>query len=131
MASTTSCADLAISRRTKWRPGPGGGWRAQAAGWRGWGERAAARRAVRARIAGDDRWIAIEDVARYRDGVGIAPPVGVPAAFLGPAAGALDGLLARWARCHGPFVTPEPAARWGLPVGVVGDAFERLLAAGT
>ncbi len=47
-------------------------------------ELAATRRAVRARIAGDDRWIAIEDVARYRDGVGIAPPVGVPAAFLGP-----------------------------------------------
>jgi ATP-dependent Lhr-like helicase len=94
-------------------------------------ELTATRRAVRARIAGDDRWIAIEDVARYRDGVGIAPPVGVPAAFLGPAAGALDGLLARWARCHGPFITPEPAARWGLPVGVVGDALERLLAAGT
>ena len=48
-------------------------------------ELAVARRAVRTRIAGDDRWIAIEDVARYRDGVGITPPVGIPAAFLGPA----------------------------------------------
>ncbi len=38
-------------------------------------ELAAARRAVRTRIAGEERWIAIEDVARYRDGVGIAPPV--------------------------------------------------------
>jgi ATP-dependent Lhr-like helicase len=95
------------------------------------GELATARRAVRTRIAGEERWIAIEDVARYRDGVGIAPPVGVPAAFLGPAAGALDGLLARWARTHGPFLTPEPARRWGLPVGVVGDALERLLAAGS
>ena len=94
-------------------------------------ELAAARRAVRTRIAGDDRWLAIEDVARYRDGVGISPPVGVPAAFLGPAAGALDGLLARWARTHGPFLTPEPARRWGLPVGVVEDALERLLGAGT
>ena len=28
-----------------------------------------ARRAVRVRIAGTERWIAIEDVARYRDGV--------------------------------------------------------------
>ena len=79
-------------------------------------ELAAARRAVRTRIAGDERWIAIEDVARYRDGVGVTPPVGVPEAFLGPAAGALDGLLARWARTHGPFLTPEPARRWGLPV---------------
>ena len=82
----------------------------------------------RVRIAGEERWIAIEDVARYRDGVGVPPPVGVPEAFLGPAVGALDGLLARCARTHGPFLTPEPARRWGLPVGVVEDALERLLA---
>src|SRR6185436_14903705 len=54
-----------------------------------------------------------------------------PQAFLGPAAGALDGLLARWARTHGPFLTPEPARRWDLPVGVVDDALERLLRAGS
>ncbi|HEX5823726.1 MAG TPA: hypothetical protein VFY18_04625, partial [Candidatus Limnocylindrales bacterium] len=91
----------------------------------------ATRRAVLAHVAGDDRWIAIEDVARYRDGVGVAPPVGVPQAFLGPVGGALDGLLARWARSHGPFLTPDPARRWGLPAGVVEDALERLLDAGT
>ena len=94
-------------------------------------ELVAARRAVRTRIAGDDRWIAVEDVARYRDGVGIAPPVGIPAAFLGPTVGALDGLLSRWARTHGPFLTPDPARRWGLPGGIVGDALERLAGAGT
>ncbi|MFL5643918.1 MAG: helicase-related protein, partial [Chloroflexota bacterium] len=94
-------------------------------------ELGSARRAVRTRIGGDERWLAVEDVARYRDGVGIAPPVGIPAAFLGPAVGALDGLLARYARTHGPFLTPDPARRWGLPVGVVGDALERLLAAAT
>ncbi len=94
-------------------------------------ELGSARRAVRTRIAGDERWIAVEDVARYRDGVGIAPPVGVPGAFLGPAAGALDGLLSRYARTHGPFLTPDPAGRWGLPAGVVGDALERLLTAGS
>jgi ATP-dependent Lhr-like helicase len=86
---------------------------------------------VLARIAGEDRWIAIEDVARYRDAVGVSPPTGVPDAFLLPAAGALDGLLARWARTHGPFLTPDPARRWGLPLGVVEDALERLLNAGT
>ncbi len=90
-----------------------------------------ARRAVRTRIGGEERWLAVEDVARYRDGVGIAPPVGIPAAFLGPAVAALDGLLARYARTHGPFLTPDPARRWGLPVGVVGDALERMLGAGT
>jgi ATP-dependent Lhr-like helicase len=89
------------------------------------------RRAVRVRIARDERWIAIEDVARYRDGVGVTAPVGVPEAFLAPAASALDGLLARYARTHGPFLTTEPAARWGLPVGVVEDALERLFAAGS
>jgi len=91
----------------------------------------ASRRVVAARIAGEDRWIAIEDVARYRDGVGVAPPTGVPQAFLVPAVNALEGLLARFARTHGPFLTPEPVRRWGLPIGVVEDALERLLAAGT
>jgi len=91
----------------------------------------AGRRAVALRMAGDDRWVAIEDVARYRDGVGAAPPPGVPDAFLLPAAHALEGLLARWARCHGPFLGPEPARRWGLPEGVVEDALGRLAAAGS
>ncbi len=94
-------------------------------------ELVASRRAVPARVAGDDRWIAIEDVARYRDGVGVSPPTGVPEAFLVPATAALEGLLARFARTHGPFLTPDPARRWGLPVGVVEDALERLLEAGT
>jgi ATP-dependent Lhr-like helicase len=94
-------------------------------------ELAASRRAVSMRIGGDERWIAIEDVARYRDGVGASPPRGVPDAFLARVTGALDGLLARWARSHGPFLATEPAARWGLPLGVVEDALARLAGAGT
>ena len=94
-------------------------------------ELASTRRAVRARIAGEERWIAMEDVARYRDGVGVSAPPGVPQAFLAPVAGALDGLLARYARTHGPFLAAEPARRWGLPEGVVGDVLHRLVAAGT
>ena len=35
-------------------------------------ELGASRRAVRVRIAGDERWLAIEDVARYRDAVSVA-----------------------------------------------------------
>ncbi len=88
------------------------------------------RRAVPVRIAGVARWIAMEDVARYRDAVGVQPPSGVPFAFLGPTTAALDGLLARWARTHGPFLPPEPALRWGLPIGIVEDTLERMLAAG-
>ena len=94
-------------------------------------ELAAGRRAVAVRIAGESRWIAIEDAARYRDGVGVQPPAGIPVAFLGPTTAALDGLLGRFARTHGPFLSPEPALRWGLPVGVVEDALGRLMAAGT
>ena len=94
-------------------------------------ELASSRRAVRARIGGEERWIAMEDVARYRDGVGVAAPPGVPQAFLGPVVGALDGLLARWARTHGPFLPAEPARRWGLPIGVIDDALHRLVANGS
>ena len=79
-------------------------------------ELVASRRAVPARIAGEDRWIAIEDVARYRDGVGVSPPTGVPEAFLAPATAALEGLLARFARTHGPFLD----ARSGAPLGPAG-----------
>ena len=89
------------------------------------------RRAVSLRVGGEERWIAIEDVARYRDGVGAVPPAGVPEAFLAPAAAALEGLLARWARTHGPFLAPDPARRWGLPIGVVEDALGRMVAAGS
>src|SRR5207249_6573835 len=86
---------------------------------------------VAVRIVGEERWIAMEDVARYSDALGVQPTAGVPEAFLARTGGALDGLLGRWARTHGPFLTPEPVRRWGLPTGLVEAALERLLAAGT
>ncbi len=89
---------------------------------------AADRRAIAVRIRGEERWIAMEDVARYRDALGVVPPVGVPQAFLAPVADALAGLLLRWARHHGPFLAREPAGRWGLPLTEVEAALERLLA---
>jgi ATP-dependent Lhr-like helicase len=92
---------------------------------------AGTRRAVPVRIAGESRWIAIEDVGRYRDGLGVAPPVGIPDAFLGPTAAPLEGLVARFARTHGPFLAAEPAGRWGLAIGAVETALERLLEAGS
>ncbi len=102
---------------------------------RGWlAELAAGRRAVAVRIPGEpagERWIAIEDVARYRDAIGVQSPSGVPQAFLGPTSAALEGLLGRWARTHGPFLSAEPARRWGLPPGIIEDALLRLMANGT
>ncbi|MGH2406627.1 MAG: DEAD/DEAH box helicase [Candidatus Limnocylindrales bacterium] len=92
---------------------------------------AADRRAVRVRIAGETRWIAAEDIARYRDALGVSPPAGVAEAHLAPTIRPLEGLLARWARRHGPFLTAAPAQRWGLPIGAVEPALERLTADGT
>ncbi|HSO28861.1 MAG TPA: DEAD/DEAH box helicase [Candidatus Sulfomarinibacteraceae bacterium] len=93
----------------------------------GWlAELRASRRAAAARIGGEERWIAIEDAGRYRDGIGASMPQGVPDAFLAPVSAALESLLARWARTHGPFLPAEPARRWGLPVAAVADALERL-----
>ena len=43
------------------------------------------RRAIRVRIAGEERWLAIEDAGRVRDALGAALPVGVPEAFTEPA----------------------------------------------
>ena len=90
----------------------------------------ATRRAIRVGVAGEERWIAIEDTARYRDGLGVSPPSGVPDAFLAPAVDPLGGLLARWARTHGPFVAAEPAARWGVAERAVEEALARLLESG-
>jgi ATP-dependent helicase Lhr and Lhr-like helicase len=89
------------------------------------------RRAVRVRIAGEDRWIATEDVARYRDALGAVPPIGVPQAFLMPVEDALAGLLLRWARHHGPFLAMEPAVRWGIRADEIEVELEKLLVAGT
>ncbi|HEY7522184.1 MAG TPA: hypothetical protein VH720_00820, partial [Candidatus Limnocylindrales bacterium] len=92
---------------------------------------ARSRRAVRVRIAGVERWIAIEDVGRNRDALGVSPPVGIPEAFLGPTTDPLEGLLARWARTHGPFLGRDPATRWGLPPALVEEALERLERSGS
>ncbi len=91
---------------------------------------AAARRAIRVRIAGADHWAAIEDAGRLRDALGTALPVGVPEAFTEPVKDPLGDLLARHARTHGPFTSVTAAARFGLGVAVTEGALQRLAAAG-
>jgi len=86
------------------------------------------RRALAVRVAGQDRLIAAEDAGRYRDALGVSPPSGVPESFLAPVDDALVSVLRRWARNHGPFVTAEPAARYGLGTGRAEDVLARLVA---
>jgi len=76
----------------------------------------AERRAIRVRIAGDERLAAAEDAGRYRDALGVVPQSGLPAVFLEPVPDALRSLVARWARGRGPFTTAEAAAWFGLDV---------------
>jgi ATP-dependent Lhr-like helicase len=87
-------------------------------------------RAVTVRVGGEERWIAAEDAARYRDALGVSLPVGIPEIFLGPSADAIEALLMRWARTHVPFVAAEPARRWGLPEQLVDSALAALTARG-
>src|SRR5688500_8037015 len=51
------------------------------------------RRAVAVRIGGEERWVAVEDVGRYRDAVGASPPAGVAETWLAPTEAPLDVLL--------------------------------------
>jgi ATP-dependent Lhr-like helicase len=88
------------------------------------------RRAIRVRIAAEERWLAIEDAGRVRDALGTPLPVGVPEAFTEPVADPLGDLVSRYARTHGPFTTGECADRFGLGVAVVHATLDRLAATG-
>ena len=88
---------------------------------------AAARRIVTLRVAGDERWGAAEDVARFRDGLGIPPPRGVPDVFLEPVDRPLVDLVARYARTHGPFRPEQVAGRFGLPRDAIELALDALV----
>ncbi|WAC90561.1 ATP-dependent helicase [Mycobacterium sp. Aquia_213] len=86
----------------------------------------AARRALTVSFADRSWWVAIEDVGRLRDAVGVAVPLGVPAAFTEQVADPLGELLGRYARTRTPFTTAEAAARFGLGLRVTADVLGRL-----
>ncbi len=73
------------------------------------------RRAIRVRLAGEERVAAVEDAGRLRDGLGASLPRGVPSVFLEPVEAPLEELVARYARTHGPFHAAEVASRLGVP----------------
>ncbi len=89
-----------------------------------------ARRAVRLRVAGEQRWAAVEDTGRLRDALGTPLPVGIPDAFLEPLRDPIGDLVARYARTHVPFTTEDVAARLGLGVAVVAGTLQRLATSG-
>ncbi len=78
-----------------------------------------ARRVVRLAIASEQRYIAVEDAARYRDALGAPLPRGLPESLLTATTEPLLGLCRRYARTHGPFTAPELAARFALPLATV------------
>nr|WP_245757639.1 ATP-dependent helicase [Amycolatopsis xylanica] len=90
----------------------------------------AARRAIRVRIAGEERFLAIEDAGRVRDALGAALPVGVPEAFTEPVADPVGDLLSRYARSRGPFPAVRAAERFGLGAAVVHGVLDRLTGEG-
>ncbi|MFR9752114.1 ATP-dependent helicase [Nocardia sp. 004] len=96
------------------------------AGW--FADLVTAHRALDVSFAGHTWWVAVEDAARLRDALGVAVPIGTPAAFIEPVADPLGDLVGRYARTHGPFHTEAVAARFGLGTAVVATALHRLVA---
>ncbi len=94
------------------------------------GSLAASRRVVEVRMAGEERWVAVEDVGRLRDGLGVPVPPGTPDAFAEPVDDPVGDLVARYARTHGPFTTEQVAGRLGLGTAVVRHTLQRLAAQG-
>ena len=86
----------------------------------------AERRAIMVRVADEDRYIAADDAARYRDALGCSLPMGLPMAFTDPVARPLEELLRRYARTHGPFVALDASRRFGLPIDRVTGALGAL-----
>lgn len=84
------------------------------------------RRAYRLRVAGEQRWAAAEDAARFRDGLGVPPAPGLPEVFTEPVERPLVDLVARYARTHGPFRSQEVSARLGLARDAVELALKEL-----
>ncbi|PRQ05340.1 putative ATP-dependent helicase Lhr [Enhygromyxa salina] len=84
------------------------------------------RRAAEVTIAGQRRVIAAEDAGRYRDALGVVPPMGLPLAYLELVDNPLEDLVARYARTHVPFTAAEVALRFGLGLGPIAAALESL-----
>src|ERR1700723_3129994 len=88
------------------------------------------RRAVRIRIAGEQRFVPAEYASRYRDAFGTPLPPGLPEVFLENAGEPLQEIARRFARTHGPFLAEELAKRYGIQISAVEPILRALHAQG-
>ncbi|HWF84953.1 MAG TPA: DEAD/DEAH box helicase, partial [Vicinamibacterales bacterium] len=84
------------------------------------------RRAIMVRIAGEPRYIAVEDAARFRDALGAPLPAGLPESLLQPVGDPLGDLALRFARTHAPFAATDFAIRYALGPAVAEAVLARL-----
>ena len=85
----------------------------------------AERRVARVRVNSEPRFIDAADAGMYRDALGVAPPGGLPAAFLKDVPDALSRLLQRFAATHGPFTSDDVRARYGIDASAALRELER------
>jgi ATP-dependent Lhr-like helicase len=88
------------------------------------------RRIVALQVAGERRYVAVEDVARYRDALAAPLPPGLPESLLEPVRDPTGDLVLRFARSHGPFNAQMLAERYSLGVAVAESLLTRLAEAG-
>ena len=73
-----------------------------------------------------EKMVAAKDASRFRDALGVVPPLGLPDAFLESVDDPLGDLVSRYARTHVPFKADDVAARFGMGVAPVRAALEKL-----
>ena len=83
------------------------------------------RRAIELRVGGEKRWVAAEDAGLYRDALGAVPPSGLPETFIADVPDAMERLVRRYARTHGPFETRALRDRYGLDLTPVLERLEQ------
>lgn len=88
------------------------------------------RRAIKLQVAGETRYAAAEDAARFRDALGVVPPPGLPDVFLESVADPVGDLVSRFARTHIPFKAEAVADRLGVSIATVRTALTRLVEQG-
>jgi len=88
------------------------------------------RRIIEVPVAGERRFIAIEDASRYRDALGTPLPHGIAERLLESVADPVGDLVLRYARTHGPFTPRDVAHRYALGEAVILGALERFVERG-